>query len=303
MELRHLRHFIAVAERLSFSKAAQALHLTQPALSRQIRDLEEELGCTLFVRRPTEIKLTPDGEHLLAQAGPLLRTADDLVRSMQARGKGRTRSIRLAHFGTFLELYLVPFLQKVHRRHPGWVIELSEHDPAEALRALRRGEVDAATTGRADPALLAGCEARVIWTEQPLIVVPADHALAKKRRLRLRDLARQRLVVWDEAQFPGFGEPFLAACRAAGFTPEIARTVDSVAAVFTTVAREGAVGYVGRLATQVPTPGVACVPLAAHELDMPTLLAWRQDSPGATVLAELAGLLTAQPAACTVPAD
>lgn len=303
MELRHLRHFIAVAERLSFSKAAQALHLTQPALSRQIRDLEEELGCPLFLRRPTDIRLTPDGEHLLAHAGPLLRTADNLVRTMQARGKGRPQSIRLAHFGTFLELYLVPFLQKMHRRHPGCLIELVEMGPAAALRALRRGEIDAAAAGRADPALLEGCETRVIWTAQPLIVVPADHALAKKRRLRLRDLAKERLLVWDEEQFPGFGEPFLTACRAAGFAPQIARTVDSIAAVHTTVAREGAVGYVGRLAAQVPAPGVACVPLAEHELDMPTLLAWRADSPGAALVAELAGLLAEQPPARIIPAD
>lgn len=297
MELRHLRHFIAVSERLSFSQAARDLHLTQPALSRQIRELEQELGCPLFVRRPTSIALTPEGEDLLTRAGPLLRSFDDLVRAFQARGRNRPRTLRLAHFGTFLELYLVPFLQKLHRRHPRWVVELEEMDPAEALRALRRGEVDAATTGRAGPALLAGCETRVIWSEQPLLVLGADHPLAKKRRLRLRDLAEERLLVWDEARFPGFGEPFLAACRDAGFTPRVARTVASVAAVHTTVAREGAVGYVGRLAAQVRAAGVACVPLAAGEIHMPTLLAWRPESPGAAVIADLADTLAKQPAA------
>lgn len=297
MELRHLRHFIAIADRLSFSKAAQALHITQPALSRQIRELEEELGCALFQRLPTKIMLTAEGKHLLTQAVPLLRQADDIVRTMQARSPAQVRRIRLAHFGTFLELYLVPFLHRLHQRHPGWVCDLVEREPAAALRDLIRGDVDAAATGRAAPEFFVGLESRIFWNEPPLIVLPAQHPLAKRRRVKLRDLAGEKLLLWDEQEYPGFGNPFLAGCRAAGFEPVVARTVNSVADTFTAAARGEGIGYVGRLAAQLPAPGLVLVPLAGGEVDMPTLLAWRPESPGAALIEELADMLAAQPPA------
>lgn len=295
MELRHLRHFVAIAERLSFSKAAEALHLSQPALSRQIQSLEEELGCALFERLPNEIRLTPEGKYLRERGTALLCGVDDLVREMQALGQVKVRRLRLVHFGTFLELFMVPFLHRLHQRHPGWQIDLLEREPAEALRALVRGEVDAASTGRAEPQLLEGLETRLLWVDSPLIVVPTDHPLAKRRSIRMADLRGQRLLIWDESQYPGFGEAFAIACRTAGFEPEIARRVDSVASVFTAVARERLVGYVGRLVGQLPAPGITLVPLAEGELGLDTLLAWRRESPGAHILAELAAMLAASP--------
>ncbi len=292
-----MRSFLAVAERLNFSQAAVALHITQPALSRQIRDLEAALGCPLFVRRPQGVTLTADGEALRPRAERLVAEADRLVRDLQARGRSRPAIARLAHFGTFLALYLAPFLPRLQRKHPRWQVELIELAPAEALQRLARGEIDAATTGRPDPARLDGCESRVIWRQTPLIALPAAHPLAKRRRLRLRDLAGERLLVWDEVQFPGFGAPFLSACRAAGFEPKSERTVADVANAFAAVARDGVVTYVGRLAGRMPAPGVALVPLAEGELDMPTVLAWRREAPAAELWADLAALLADQPAA------
>ena len=135
-----MRSFLAVADRLNFSQAAVALHITQPALSRQIRDLEHELGCRLFERRPQGVTLTADGEALRVRAERLVQEADRLSSDMQSR---------------------------------------------------------------------------VIWRQSPLIALPAAHPLSTRRKLHLRDLAAERLLVWDEEQFPGFGAPFLAACRGA----------------------------------------------------------------------------------------
>lgn len=297
MELRHLRSFLVVADRLSFSQAALILHITQPALSRQIRDLEEELGCRLFERRPQGITLTPDGEALRSRAERLVQDANQLTQEMQARRHGRPAIARVAHFGTFFGLYLAPFLERLHRRHPQWRIDLVELSPAEALQRLARGGLDAAASGRPEPERLRDLESRIIWRQPPLIALPAAHPLAKRRTLHLRDLARERWLIWDEEQFPGFGAPFLAACRAAGFEPKAVQTVGDVANAFSAVARDGVVTYVGRLAGQLPAPGVALVPLAAGEVDLPTVLVWRGDSPAASVLAELADLLAAQPAA------
>lgn len=293
MELRHLRSFLAVADHLSFSRAADATHITQPALSRQIRDLEHELGCRLFDRRPVGVVLTRDGARLRERVGRAVQEIDQVAREMRARSRREPRVLRLAHFGTFLALHLAPFIQRLHRDRPRWRVELVELDPAEALRRLARGEIEAAASGRPRDPLPGHWQARVIWTQAPLIVLPASHRLAKRRRLFLRDLAGEQLLPWDEERFPGFGEPFLAACRAAGFEPRVAHTVDDLAGALTAVARDGSVTYVGRLAGQLPAPGVALVPLAEGELDMPTLLIWREDAAGAPLWGELAGLLAA----------
>lgn len=292
-----MRSFLAVADRLNVSQAALALHITQPALSRQIRDLEHELGCRLFERRPQGVTLTADGEALRARAERLVQEADRLSRDMQSRGRGRPAVAQLAHFGTFLALYLAPFLQRLHRKHPRWQIKLVELVPSEALQRLSRGEIDAAATGRPDPSRLRGLESRVIWRQSPLIALPAAHPLAKRRKLHLRDLAAERLLVWDEEQFPGFGAPFLAACRGAGFEPKSVQSTGDLADAFAAVARDGVVTYVGRLAGQVPAPGLALVPLAEGELDMPTVLVWRGDAPAASVFTELADLLAVHPPA------
>src|SRR6187551_3425413 len=150
MELRHLRYFVAVAEALSFSRAAARLHLTQPALSRQIRDLEEELGCRLLRRGlNARTELTPEGRRLLEGAGQLLETADRLVAEIRA---GAAR-VRFGHFGVLWLHHFSPALRRFARRHPKVNLDPIELTPRELVAALRHGEVDVALLSRSDAAL------------------------------------------------------------------------------------------------------------------------------------------------------
>lgn len=291
MELRHLRSFLAVANRLNFSKAAAALNMTQPALSRQIRDLEKSLECRLFDRGSTGVRLTADGERLKEKAAALVDSADELRRSFGNGDRKAQQVCRLAHFGTFISLHVAPFVQRLQLSFPSIRIELVELDPVEALAQLAQRRIDAAIVGSPSGVAREGLGVETIWSEQPMIVLACDHPLAKRRKLTLRDLAREPWLIWDEARFPGFGQPFVTACQQAGFLPNVIRTVDSISTVFADVACGDGVGYVGRLACQVRVPGVVFVELAAGQVDMPVALLWRLESRGAPAFARLGSML------------
>jgi transposase len=137
MELRHLRYFVAVAEALHFSRAAARLHITQPALSRQIHDLESELGCRLFHRGANaRTELTPEGHRLLVGAKALLKAAGKLADEV----RGQTTRLRLGHYGSLWLDYFSAALRRFAKKHPGVALQPVELTPG-ALAKRARGEL------------------------------------------------------------------------------------------------------------------------------------------------------------------
>src|SRR5512145_2691290 len=143
MELRHLRYFVAVAEALSFARAARALNLSQPPLSRQIRALEEELGTALFARTKRSVALTPAGAALLPDARRLLREADALRVGARKHALGEVGTLALGFIGMAAYNVLPDLLPAFHRAHPGVRLALREATSDVLLAALRQGEIDA----------------------------------------------------------------------------------------------------------------------------------------------------------------
>jgi len=286
MELRHLRYFAAVAETLSFTRAAVRLHLTQPALSRQIRDLEEELGCRLLRRGPNaRTELTPEGRRLLAGARELLAGAEQLVAAVRAGGA----QLRFGHYGSLWLDYFSPALRRFARQHPGVSLQLVELTPRELAAALRRGELDLAVVGEADAGLRKEFHTRLVAATPSRLALAAAHPLAKRRKLRLAELRDAEWVTWDEKEFPWAKRLLVDACRHAGFRPKIAKETDSMASLFLQVATSGAVGHVIRLAEKLPHAGVVFA-----DLDPPAAMrtrihvAWARRDPRSELLETLA---------------
>ncbi len=293
VELRHLRTFVAVADHASFSQAAASLRVSQPALSRQIRDLEEELGRPLFRREPGRVVLTSSGAVLLEHVRPLLTAVDGLPAIVRGGAPGAPRRLRLAHFGTFLALYLTPYLQRLRQRRPGVQVELVEVLPVEALKQLRAGELDAVLTGHPGAARLRGLNHALMFREQPSVLLRADHPLLKKRRVHLAELAQEAWALWDERMFPNFGRAVEEACQRAGFTPRVKAVVDDMLHVYAGVAAGEYVGYMGSLTSPSRPAGVGAVRLVPGSMVIDTLLVWSPRTAAAKDIEVLAGWLEA----------
>lgn len=293
MELRHLRYFVEVASELSFSKAARRLHVSQPAISRQIRDLELEIGAELFVRQENQVRLTEQGRLLLDGAREILAKSALWLEKAKWQAAAAGSRLTVAHYGTLFVVHIAPALARVRQIFPGVHLTLVERDPGGALNELRSGDggLHAVFSGEPEPHLLDGLMHRTIMHHEPVIVLPADHALAKKRRLSLRQLADEKWGVWSEQNFPGFGTPFVKACQRAGFEPQVVETFDDVGGVFSRVSQGDIVSYVGSVAESLPKSGVVLIPLQPGELLMPVSLIWRPDTPRTDVLECLAALI------------
>lgn len=289
MELRHLRYFVAVAELLHFSRAAERLNLTQPALSRQIRDLEDKLGVALLQRHGTQITLTPVGARFLERAREILAAAE------RAADEARTaaRQLRFGHYGTLWVDFYAPGLRAFAKRFPELVLAPVELTPVELVMALRSGEVDIALLGPVSEAVHEEFATRRLGTLAAQLAMGADNPLAKRRRYALDELSGADWIAWDERSFPGRSVLLRDAAKAAGFKPRIVDAVDSVASMFVGVATSRAIGYVLPMSRKLPHSGVVFAALKPPGIRFEMNIAWRRGAPRAAQLAILAGMLAA----------
>jgi LysR family cyn operon transcriptional activator len=216
MELRHLRYFVTVADAGSVSRAAIQLRVTQPALSRQIRDLETELGLPLFDRVGRRLQLTAAGDNLLLRTRDILRAADSLREHAGALAGGTTGTLRLGATAQTLESLISGFLVGFRRQWPGIDVRLIEDGGMRLKTRVQRGELHLALG-----AVPAGDElrARPLFPVWVLAVMPAKSALARGRTLEVAELDDQPVLLLrrDFASRLRFD----AACEAARIRPHV----------------------------------------------------------------------------------
>jgi DNA-binding transcriptional LysR family regulator len=191
VELRHLRSFVEVANLGSFSRAAEQLHLSQPALSRQIRDLEGELGVSLFDRTGRRVQLTSEGQDLLGRSRGLIMDAESLVERAATLKGGQTGILHVGATPMTLESFLPGFLARYRRRLPDVAVSLVEDGGAALLSRIERGELHLGLTFPHHP----GLRSRLLFPVRLLAVVAPAHRLARKKAIDLSDLASERLLV------------------------------------------------------------------------------------------------------------
>jgi DNA-binding transcriptional LysR family regulator len=222
-ELRHLVYFREVARRLHFRRAAEALAVAQPALSRQIAQLEGALGFPLFERTSRRVELTPAGAILAQQVEPLLRSLAALPAGLRAVAQGQVGHVRVAFTGLAMATVLPGILREFHRAHPGIRLQLDESPTSAQLAALSAGEIACGFFHPDAPA--PGVQTRVLLRERNGVLLPAGHPLAGRAALRLRDLGETPFVFFPRAHNPGFYDRTLAAFSQAGVSPRVAEEV------------------------------------------------------------------------------
>ncbi|HVX43497.1 MAG TPA: LysR family transcriptional regulator [Mycobacteriales bacterium] len=220
MELRQLQYFVTVAEELHFGRAAERLHIVQPAVSQQIRRLERELDLALFDRSSRHVRLTGDGERLLPEARAVLAAADRTLALAGRLATGKSGSLRL---GTSPDLgpRLERGLETLRQCTPDLDITLVHQSIPQQLQGIRAGEIDIALMRAATAT--AGLQAIPMWTEALDVVLPADHPLAAGPTVALKDLQDMTLRLPDRSGDPFFHDFVIKACTDAGFVPHIGR--------------------------------------------------------------------------------
>lgn len=284
MELRHLRYFVGVAEQGNLSKAATRLNVTQPALTRQIRDLEDELKRPLFIRQRRGVELTAAGRAILPHARKLLSDAAALASRGRSVSENPT-AVKIAHSCAFDTEWIAPLLR------PGseYRVEMNEVMPLEAFSALRTGRAQAIVAVKPRRGLPAGTVGQELWRIQPLVALPANHRLARRRRIRLEDLAEERWGLWAPKPFPGYTDNFVESCRKAGFRPRVDRYITSLGDIFAHVMAGDFVSFTASVVRNLPHPGVSLVPIEWPFEQRPVvMLIWRKPSPLSSLFETLA---------------
>lgn len=261
MELRHLRYFVAVAEALSFTKAAERLHLAQPSLTRQIKDLEAEISVPLFDRAGKRISLTREGESFLLDARRLLAECAQSVQAVQRMSRAEASQLNIGYVANVYHDLLPATLGAFRKACPRTALNLFDMTPAEQYDALDQRKIDlgfvylrARPTGK--DLQWAGVGHDVI-----MAVVAAGNPLAQKAKIDLKDLEPLFFVGMSEKTYPGAHEWLIHACREASFTPRILQDADREPAVISFVAAGLGVALLPEQIKRLPHEGVIFLPL------------------------------------------
>lgn len=265
MELRHLRYFVAVAEELNFTRAAEKLHLAQPSLTRQIHNLEEELGVRLLDRGRNQVSLTEGGRRFLVDARRLVALSLESVKAVQQFSRGESGQLNLGYLFKFNFDLLPATLATFYQTCPEIAVNLFDMSPAEQLRALEARKIDLGFVGLRPPAASKGMAAlawECVARHNLVVVLPAHHSLAKKSRIRLPELKSLFFVAMSEETHPGSRDWLSSLCQKTGFTPRILQDVDLESGIMTFVAEGLGVTLAREQIKNLPHPGVVFRPLA-----------------------------------------
>ena len=237
MELRQLKHFLAVGEAGSITAAAKLLRLTQPALSRQIKALEEILGTTLLERGAHSITLTPAGEVLLVEARKLLRASETMIEKVKSTAVGEP--LRVGYAPSLAGEFLSVAIERFTQFHPRVRVSLYDWSSAEMRSGLAAGRLDLIVA-----APCAGMQEPIRWFALRdygwQLVMPLNHPLAKMKLVSAKDLAGQRLLLYDREHYPDYWDRVTGFFREQNLQAKIAGEFDGVSSL--TAALEGNLG-------------------------------------------------------------
>ena len=224
MELRHLRYFVAVAEELHFRRAAERLHVAQPAVSEQVRKLEDELGVRLFDRTQRKVSLTDAGTVLLTEARRVLRQAEAARLAVRSAGERPSIVLRVGYIPSCLPAGILRALHRVAKTMPHLQTTMEPGAGLELVEAVRAGELDAAVVSL--PVPTAGLRVTTLGDERAMAVFPVSHPQAVSREVRLEQIAPERMVVLPRDADRPFHDAVIAACRDAGISPTLIEMPD-----------------------------------------------------------------------------
>lgn len=278
MELRHLRYFVAVAEELNFTRAANKLGMKQPPLSAQIQQLEKELGTPLFRRVPRGVELTDAGRLLLEQARIILKQVEDAALGVRCRARGEAGRIIVGSGGSYFHPLIMRIIHECRTRYPHIVMAAGVEvtNPSLLIAWLR--------VGRIDLCLLPlpiddneGLAVEPLVDEDCVIVLPRGHLLGNSPSVPLAKLATEKFVVFGRDFNRATYDSIFAVCARAGFSPKVDVEAPQIVSVLPMVAAGFGVSIIPRSFSEIRFGGVSYVDIDGDAPRSAIALAWRRD--------------------------
>lgn len=262
MELRHLRYFIAVAEELSFSRAADRLHMAQPPLSQQIRQLEDELGVPLFSRTRRRVELTEAGQAVLPEARRVLDQAQSVVRIARRFVAGELGKLKVG-FSSSAAYGLMPAILRTFRiRFPEVSLILEEHSTEKQIAMLAEHFLDVGFVRLPVEDAPAALTFKTIVREPLILALPGKHRLARRRTVPMAALAEEPFIVVARQAAPGLYDQIEILCGRAGFKPKVAQQASEIQTIVGLVSAGLGIAVVPASARGLQSGRVAYRPLA-----------------------------------------
>jgi DNA-binding transcriptional LysR family regulator len=275
LELRHLRYFIAVAEELHFSRAAERLHIAQPPLSQQIRKLEQYIGHPLFTRNSRTVALTQAGEALLERSRYLLRRLDDDLETVRRVGRGEIGTLTVGFIGSAMLTALPGLIGSYRKRFAKVDLRLRELTTSSLVDAIRHGTVDLGFLRDAGPT--EGLTVENVLAERFVIALAKKHPLANRQKISLAELKGEPLILFARELGPLAWDKTIALCETSGFRPTIVQDAPEWLTVLRLVSSGLGFSIAPACVATIQTPGVICRELTKCPISTNIELARRSD--------------------------
>lgn len=266
MEFRHLRYFLVLADELNFSRAAARLHISQPPLTRQIQQLEQDLGTPLFLRTPKGVELTEAGRTFRDEARRLVAISEQAVERTRLAGEGRLGRLDVGIFGSAV-LNVIPRMILAYRRiYPDVHVVLHNMNKTEQIEALREGRIMIGFN-RVLPTT-PDIVVETILHEKLIVAINRNHPLCQQREISLADISTQPMIIFPSAPRPSFADQIYAMCHRAGFAPNVVQEVGDAVTAAALVSS----GF-----------GICVMPESAISLQLPQIVFRRLEWPHQTI--------------------
>jgi DNA-binding transcriptional LysR family regulator len=284
MELRHLRYFVAVAEALSFTRGAEKLRIAQPSLTRQIKNLEEEIGVRLLDRTKLQVRLTPEGQSFLVDAKRVLELSEEIVESVQHFSRHEFAPLNIGYVANSFYDLLPVTLASFQRSFPTVPINLFDMTCGDQFHALQDGRIDLGFVGLREPIEERGLQFRPIASYDTVVAIAKNDALAKQSLIKLKELEPMFFIGMSEASYPGYRRWLTQTCRKVGFSPKVLQDADIERTVIQSVAVGLGVALLPDQMKKLPHDSVVF-----RELNPPvkteSCIAWKTDNPSVALKA------------------
>lgn len=271
MELRHLRYFVAVAECKSFNAAAKELFISQPPLSRQIKQLEDEMGTELIDRTQRPLQLTEAGEFFYEHAVQILSKADNL-KAMTLRMANFDRTISIGFVSSILSGFLPRIIAAFREHHPNVRVKLHDLNSFEQTKALKEGVID---VGYGRLRLEDTSVRRIVLREERLVAaIPVGHFLASNsnRKLELLDLVNEELLLYPRIPRPSFMDQVIELFEQRNIYPQSFREVRELQVALGLVAAGEGIAIVPETVSHVRSSDIAYMPFSDEDITSPIIM-------------------------------